>query len=65
VDGLTGVLVPPGDVAALARAVRGVLADPLRRMAYSAAALDRIRQCYAWEQVARQLDAEYQQLRLG
>jgi glycosyltransferase involved in cell wall biosynthesis len=30
-DGVTGVIVPCGDAAALARAVRGLLADPQRR----------------------------------
>jgi glycosyltransferase involved in cell wall biosynthesis len=62
VDGLTGVLVPPHDPAALARAMRGVLADPILRMGYAAAALDRARQCYAWERVTRRLAAEYAQL---
>jgi glycosyltransferase involved in cell wall biosynthesis len=62
VDGLTGVLVPPHDPAALARAMRGVLADPILRMGYAAAALDRARQCYAWERVTRRLAAEYAEL---
>jgi D-inositol-3-phosphate glycosyltransferase len=62
VDGLTGILVPPRDPATLARAMRALLADPIRRMGYAAAALDRARQCYAWERVTRRLAAEYQQL---
>lgn len=62
VDGLTGVLVPPRDPATLARAVRTLLDDPIRRMGYAAAALDRARQCYAWDRVSRRLSAEYQQL---
>jgi D-inositol-3-phosphate glycosyltransferase len=62
VDGLTGLLVPPRQPAALARAMRQVLGDPIRRMGYAAAALDRARQCYAWERVTRRLSAEYRQL---
>ena len=37
VDGVTGVHVPPRDPAALAAAVRALLADPLRRAAFGAA----------------------------
>ncbi len=62
VDRVTGALVPPRDPAALARAVRGVLGDSVRRLGYSAAARDRVRQCYAWERVAPRLEMEYRQL---
>jgi D-inositol-3-phosphate glycosyltransferase len=62
VDRVTGALVPPRDPAALAQAVRGVLGDPVRRLGYAAAARDRARQCYAWEQVAPRLEVEYRQL---
>lgn len=40
-DGVTGVLVPPGDAAALASAVVGLLRDAPRRRAMGAAARDR------------------------
>jgi glycosyltransferase involved in cell wall biosynthesis len=33
-DGRTGVLTPPGDAAAFADALRGLLADPLRLATY-------------------------------
>jgi D-inositol-3-phosphate glycosyltransferase len=62
VDRVTGALVPPRHPGALAQAVRGVLADPIRRMGYAAAARDRATQCYAWNRVASRLASEYQQL---
>lgn len=42
-DGVTGVLVPPGDAAALADAVRWLIADPARRAAMGAAARGKAR----------------------
>lgn len=62
IDGVTGALVPPGAPGALARAVRRVLADPIRQLEYAAAGLDRVRQCYAWHQVTRQLDVRFREL---
>ena len=44
VDGVTGVLVPPGDAPALARAVDSVLNDPDRGRAFGAAGRDRARE---------------------
>lgn len=42
-DGVTGLLVPPGDAAALAGAVVALLTDPARRAALGAAGADRVR----------------------
>jgi glycosyltransferase involved in cell wall biosynthesis len=63
VDGLTGVLVPPQNPTALGRAMRGVLTNPMRRMAYATAGLDRARQCYAWDRIAVRCAGVYGRLR--
>lgn len=59
VDGLTGDLVRPRDPRALGAAIRRLLADNMRRLAYATAALDRARQCYSWWRCAAQLTAIY------
>jgi glycosyltransferase involved in cell wall biosynthesis len=43
VDGREGLLVPPGEVGPLADALKGLLADPLRRLALGTAAAARAR----------------------
>jgi D-inositol-3-phosphate glycosyltransferase len=63
VDGLTGALVPPRRPDALGHAMRRVLADPIRRVEYAAAGLDRVRQVYSWDRVAARVLAEYRELR--
>lgn len=62
VDEVTGVLVPVRQPAQLGRVLRRVLADPLRRLEFAAAGLDRARQCYAWERVADRLGTQYRRL---
>jgi len=59
VDGVTGVLVPPRDPRALGAALRGLLNDRMRRLAYGTAALDRARATYSWKRAADQLTAVY------
>ena len=46
-DGVTGVLVPPGDAAALARALAGLIADPARRDRLGAAGQARVRRDFS------------------
>lgn len=50
--GVTGVLVPPRDPAALARELRLLLADPARRRRLGEAARRRAVRLYDWRQVA-------------
>jgi glycosyltransferase involved in cell wall biosynthesis len=51
-DGVSGVLVPPGDVAAFVSAVAAVLADPARASAMGAAARQVILDRFANEKIA-------------
>ncbi len=53
VDGTNGILVPQGDVAALAAAMEELIADPARREAYGRAAADRAREMSAAIQLPR------------
>lgn len=62
VDSVTGYLVPPRDYRALAKTLRELLADPVRRLEFGAAAVDRAAECYSWSRTADQLVAVYQQL---
>jgi D-inositol-3-phosphate glycosyltransferase len=59
VDGVTGDLVPSRDPRALGAALRRLLSDDVRRVAYGAAALDRAVHSYSWRRVATQLAAVY------
>ena len=58
----TGVLVPPGDPAALAEAVTSLLADEPRRERLGAAARKLALERYAWDDIARRLAATYERL---
>jgi phosphatidylinositol alpha-mannosyltransferase len=55
-----GVLVPPGDPTALARAVVELLADEPRRRALGAAARQLARERYSWDDIARRLVGIYE-----
>jgi glycosyltransferase involved in cell wall biosynthesis len=56
-DGADGVLVPPGDPAALARALAGVIAAPQKARALGAAARAKVLADYGPESLQRRLDA--------
>jgi glycosyltransferase involved in cell wall biosynthesis len=62
VDGVTGDLVPPRDPRALGAALRHLLSDDMRRVAYGAAAVDRATYAYAWPRIAARLTGVYQSL---
>lgn len=59
IDDVTGVLVAPGDVRAMARSLRRLLADDVRRMTYSSAAVDRARSRYQWSRLAEEVERVY------
>jgi glycosyltransferase involved in cell wall biosynthesis len=58
-DGVSGLLTPPGDAAALADAIGGLLDDPERCRRLGAAARQRIVERFTWQQAASRLDAVY------
>ena len=60
-DGVTGRLVPEGDVAALARAIQGLLADDAGRRALGLRAVDWARR-FTWPAVGRSLAELYAEL---
>ena len=60
VDGTTGVLVRPGQPAALARQVRRLLDSPMLLQGYGIAAADRARARYSWERIGRETLAVYE-----
>ena len=62
VDGVTGVLVPPGDDAALAAAIGTLLADPDVRGRLGAAARERWRAEFGLERFVAAVDALYRDL---
>nr|WP_241534071.1 glycosyltransferase [Clavibacter michiganensis] len=59
VDGVTGILVPPRDPAAIADALGELLADPARQRALGRAGRDRMEHGYAWSTVAARTAEAY------
>ena len=62
VDGETGLLVEPGDVDALAAAIRRLLADPALAQRMGAAGRERVRALFSAERMAEQTAAVYEEL---
>lgn len=60
VDGVTGRLVPPGDIRALASGLRKLVTDGTAHFAYANAALDRVRCRYTWDRTAAGLERTYE-----
>lgn len=52
-DGVTGVLAPAGDVAALAEATARLLRDPELRRRMGEAGRQRVAERFSWEKTAR------------
>ena len=61
-DGMTGLLVPPDDPAALAEALGRVLADPAAARAMGTAGRRRAVEYFSWSAVAEQTAALYREL---
>src|SRR5205823_5367293 len=59
VDGVTGLLVPPRDPAAIAAAVERLLASPDLRRAMGRQARDRVEAHYTWESAALLTEEAY------
>jgi len=64
-DGVHGLFVPPGDVNALALALRRLIDNPVARESMGAACRQRVASRYAPQQVGRQLDRLYHSLLRG
>jgi len=60
IDGTTGLLVPPGHPALLARRIRHLLASPLQLEAFGIAAADRVKSRYSWDRIGRETVRAYQ-----
>jgi glycosyltransferase involved in cell wall biosynthesis len=65
VNGVTGLLTPPRDSRSLARALRKVLGDASRGMAYGIAGQDRVEARYTWDEVAARTELIYRRVRVG
>lgn len=62
VDGLTGRIIPPLDVDALANAMREILCDPQRAQAMGASARQRAAERFTTEAMMRQIDTAYRRV---
>jgi starch synthase len=58
-DGITGLLVPPGQPRELAAALNAVLGDPARATAMGAAGRKRVEEHFSWASVAARTEALY------
>lgn len=64
-DGRNGFLVPPGDAAALADAVRRMMDDPAAAREMGAAGREDVRAGFSWEVIVERLAAVYAGVRRG
>jgi starch synthase len=63
VDGETGLLVPPGEPEALARALERLLADPERGARMGQAGRRRVEERFSWERIAERTLLTYEDAR--
>jgi glycosyltransferase involved in cell wall biosynthesis len=63
--GRHGLLVPPGDPAAMAAAIRRLIDDPAMRAAFGAAGRARVEREFNWDNVARAYETVFEGVRHG
>jgi len=61
-DGETGLLVPPGDVGALAKALLTLTGDADLRARFGASGRSRARECFDVDRTAARVQALYEEL---
>ena len=59
-DGVTGTLVPPGNIPALYRAILEKLENPVRAQSLANTGRKTVRQRFSWDQAAREMTEIYQ-----
>jgi glycosyltransferase involved in cell wall biosynthesis len=62
VDGVTGALVPPENPPALARALNGLLSDPVRRRSFGEAGQRRVADAFTLDHMIERLRGVYSDL---
>jgi D-inositol-3-phosphate glycosyltransferase len=65
IDGVTGLLTPPGQPRAAAAAISRLLGDPALRRALGAAGIERVLGTYTWDRVAASIERSYLRAALG
>ena len=61
-DGVTGILVPPGDAPALAEAIRTLMSDPDLRRRMGQAGRERVLEKFSWRKAALETEAVYREV---
>jgi N-acetyl-alpha-D-glucosaminyl L-malate synthase BshA len=61
-DGVSGLLVPPGDAAGLARALEALISDPSHRAALGSAARRRAHECFSADVIVPRYEALYRRV---
>jgi len=64
-NGVTGMIVPPGESATIAEAVNALLADAQRRVELGQAARERVRHAFAAARMAEEYEALYESIYSG